>query len=78
MTWEGERALSKKLMDANVFLATGESFHSDVPGWFRIIFTLPRDQLEEGLRRIVSVLNSSHFGAIDLGRHGSPTKSSHS
>ena len=56
--FEGEKALSQRFMEAKVFLATGESFHSEVPGWFRVIFTLPKDQLEEGMRRIVSVLHA--------------------
>lgn len=61
--FEAEQALFQKFIEAKVLLATGESFHSEVPGWFRIIFTLPKDQLEEGIRRIVSVLHAEVGGS---------------
>ncbi|KAI9673631.1 MAG: hypothetical protein M1817_002268 [Caeruleum heppii] len=51
----GERELAKRILDAGVYLATGEEFHSEQPGWFRIIFTQHRDQMAEGLRRLADI-----------------------
>ncbi len=47
---EKERALSNRLLDAGVFLAPGEE-KAEEPGWFRLVFSQTRGDLEEGLRR---------------------------
>ncbi|KAI9162826.1 ACC synthase [Paramyrothecium foliicola] len=51
-------ALDKALMDQKVLLASGESFGSEQPGWFRIVYSLPIHELDEGLRRIDAALNA--------------------
>jgi aspartate/methionine/tyrosine aminotransferase len=38
-------------LDSGVYLASGEDFHSEHPGWFRIIFAQEKDKLVEGLKR---------------------------
>jgi 1-aminocyclopropane-1-carboxylate synthase len=49
--YQSERQLSKKFLDARVYLASGEDFQSDEPGWFRIIFAQEQKKLVEGLER---------------------------
>ncbi|RAL02992.1 putative aminotransferase [Aspergillus ibericus CBS 121593] len=44
------------LLQRKVFLASGFLFGSEKSGWFRIVFTHPREYLEEALRRIVLAL----------------------
>ncbi|PWY68365.1 aminotransferase [Aspergillus eucalypticola CBS 122712] len=44
------------LLQRKVFLASGVLFGSEHSGWFRIVFTHPREYLEEALRRIVLAL----------------------
>jgi bifunctional pyridoxal-dependent enzyme with beta-cystathionase and maltose regulon repressor activities len=51
--WAAERELAKRLMDNGVFIGAGEEFKSEVPGWFRIVFSMPWDWVEEGLNRYV-------------------------
>lgn len=46
-----ERVLAKRLRDAGINLATGETFASEHAGWFRIVFTHQLEELKEGLRR---------------------------
>lgn len=46
-----ERVLAQRLIDAGIYLATGEKFASEDPGWFRVVFTHEKAKLEEGLRR---------------------------
>jgi aspartate/methionine/tyrosine aminotransferase len=48
--------INDALLEKKVFLATGTSFGSEQPGWFRIVFSQKRDILEEGLRRIEKAL----------------------
>ncbi|KAI9802535.1 MAG: hypothetical protein M1833_001607 [Piccolia ochrophora] len=48
---ERERALAEKLLRNGVYLSTGEEFHSEEAGWFRLVFTHPEAKLREGLRR---------------------------
>ncbi|PNS20622.1 hypothetical protein CAC42_349 [Sphaceloma murrayae] len=60
---EGED-LTKTIMDAlwaeRVFLASGTSFGSEKPGFFRITFTHPWEYLEEGLKRMLKALEPSN------------------
>ncbi|PYI01150.1 PLP-dependent transferase [Aspergillus sclerotiicarbonarius CBS 121057] len=44
------------LLQRRVFLASGFLFGSEKSGWFRIVFTHPKEYLEEALRRIVLAL----------------------
>ena len=48
--------IMSKLLSEKVFLASGEAFGSERPGWFRIVFSQPRDYLEEGLRRMLKAI----------------------
>lgn len=49
-----EQMLAQELVDHGVFLQPGEE-HGRV-GWFRLVFTLERETVEEGLRRIAKTL----------------------
>jgi 1-aminocyclopropane-1-carboxylate synthase len=49
---EREFALAQRFVDAGVFLHPGEE-HSLVPGWFRMVYTMERGIVDEGLRRSV-------------------------
>lgn len=44
--------IMSKLLERKVFLASGQAFGSERPGWFRIVFSQPREYLENGLGRI--------------------------
>ena len=48
----------EKLLDHKIFLASGEAFGSERPGWFRIVFSQPREYLEEGLARMMKAIAS--------------------
>ena len=48
------------LLQQKVYLASGAVFGSETPGVFRIVFSHPRDFLDEGLRRVAR--------AIEVGR----------
>jgi aspartate/methionine/tyrosine aminotransferase len=45
-----------KLLAQKVFLASGEGFGSERPGWFRITFSHPKEYLETGLGRMLKVI----------------------
>jgi 1-aminocyclopropane-1-carboxylate synthase len=55
-TWEAERALVQIMIDHGVWIATGESFKSEVPGWFRITFAVPEQEFVFGVERYVVTL----------------------
>ncbi|PLB49681.1 PLP-dependent transferase, partial [Aspergillus steynii IBT 23096] len=46
----------QRLVEKKVFLASGPLFGSEEDGWFRIVFSHPKEYLEEALRRIVEAL----------------------
>lgn len=56
----GLNDLDKTIMDSllkeKVFLASGAQFGSEVPGWFRIVFSQKLDYLNLGLDRILKAL----------------------
>jgi aspartate/methionine/tyrosine aminotransferase len=46
----------KKLMQTRVFVVDGEAAGAEEPGWFRLVFTQPRDMVEEGIKRIAEAV----------------------
>lgn len=50
------------LLKERVFLASGTTFGSEKPGWFRIVFSVPRVLLEEGLARVITALTRELSG----------------
>ncbi|CAN6656833.1 hypothetical protein TRVA0_029S00936 [Trichomonascus vanleenenianus] len=46
----------KRLVEEKVFLGSGKLFGSEKDGWFRIVFSQPRDYLTLALERIVAAL----------------------
>ncbi|XP_042225161.1 probable inactive 1-aminocyclopropane-1-carboxylate synthase-like protein 2 [Homarus americanus] len=55
-TEEREMALFMALVDGGVCILPGKKLYCVNPGWFRIIFAVPDEELEEGLSRIEVVL----------------------
>lgn len=47
---------NRLLFDANVYVAPGMIYHSQVPGYFRFTFTVKRDYMKVGMKRIEDVL----------------------
>jgi 1-aminocyclopropane-1-carboxylate synthase len=47
----------ERLISQRLYLASGDAFGSESPGWFRIVFTQPRYMLCEGLYRMVRALD---------------------
>jgi aspartate/methionine/tyrosine aminotransferase len=48
--------LFDKLMAKKIFIVNGEVAGTELPGWFRIVFTQPRNTVEEGTKRIADAL----------------------
>jgi aspartate/methionine/tyrosine aminotransferase len=46
------------LLQKKVFLASGSLFGSEHGGWFRIVFSQPREYLKEAVRRIMAALET--------------------
>lgn len=49
--------INQKLMANKIFLASGDVTGAEEPGWFRLVFSQPRDYVEEGMRRIVDAID---------------------
>ncbi|KAF7133606.1 hypothetical protein CNMCM5793_004735 [Aspergillus hiratsukae] len=49
--WAAELDLSRRLQQIGVQMSTGYAYHNEVPGWFRVIFSLEEESLKEGLSR---------------------------
>lgn len=45
-----------KLMEAKVFIATGDAFFAEEHGWYRVTFSVPESILKVGLERLGRVL----------------------
>ncbi|CZR61387.1 related to 1-aminocyclopropane-2-carboxylate synthase 2 [Phialocephala subalpina] len=61
-TIAGERIIADKMLECGVWLATGEVFVSEEPGWFRITFAVPESELRFGIDRLKKAL--APLGAI--------------
>ena len=51
--WEAEAALKEAILEAGVEMASGSKYKEERPGWFRVLFTVEKDALEEALGRRV-------------------------
>lgn len=51
-----EMALWNRLLAAGVGLGLGSWYSSEEPGWFRISFTVEKEDLHVGLERLVKIL----------------------
>lgn len=57
-TIKEEQGLLSNLKSMGVSVSTGTSYHFEEPGWFRLCYGVPLDQLEEALRRVhLGILN---------------------
>ncbi|PYI02047.1 acc synthase [Aspergillus sclerotiicarbonarius CBS 121057] len=61
--WVAELDVSRRLREIGVEMSSGYAYHNEVPGWYRVIFTVDAASLKEGLSRIVDFYH---------GRPGSP------
>lgn len=58
-SFEAEKALSDKIFnDCKINLSPGALFHCPQPGWFRITYTLDREQVKTGITRLVKGLKA--------------------
>jgi aspartate/methionine/tyrosine aminotransferase len=55
-SWEDEAALNDRFEAVGVSVGAGQGYCASEPGWFRITFALPEEELMEGLRRIEQVV----------------------
>ncbi|GAQ03190.1 probable inactive 1-aminocyclopropane-1-carboxylate synthase-like protein 2 [Aspergillus lentulus] len=54
--WEDEARLNDRFEAAGVSVGAGQGYCASEPGWFRITFAIPREELVEGLRRVEEVV----------------------
>lgn len=50
--------ITRALLEKRVFLASGQDFGAEKPGWFRIVFAHEDYYLQEGLSRIIAALRA--------------------
>jgi bifunctional pyridoxal-dependent enzyme with beta-cystathionase and maltose regulon repressor activities len=53
---EREAVLDRVLLRHGVSLSRGSIFFTEELGWFRLTFTLPKEELTQGLQRLASAL----------------------
>jgi bifunctional pyridoxal-dependent enzyme with beta-cystathionase and maltose regulon repressor activities len=51
--WQAEAALKKAILNAGIEMASGAKYREETPGWFRVLFTVEKDALEEALKSSV-------------------------
>ncbi|KAL9067827.1 MAG: hypothetical protein Q9161_006645 [Pseudevernia consocians] len=60
-TIESERDLAWRMIKTGVWLATGEAYRSEKPGWFRMTFAVPEPEMRLGLERYVEEEIQGHL-----------------
>lgn len=55
-TADEEKRIFQKLLDGGVYVAPGSGYHNPVPGWYRITFSVARENLDVGLRKMEDIL----------------------
>ncbi|KAI9635941.1 pyridoxal phosphate-dependent transferase [Dioszegia hungarica] len=52
-----EKKVFQELLDGGVYIAPGTAYHYDKPGWYRVTFSIARDNLLVGLGKIERILD---------------------
>lgn len=52
-------AVMERLLRHKVFIASGAAFGAEEPGWFRIVFSQPRDYLDRALGLIIAAIDTA-------------------
>lgn len=68
-TYAAEWSLFETFFKGGVYVVPGETFHCSEPGWFRIVFTVSRAELEEGMSfDLGKDITFCCFSIVGLGR----------
>jgi aspartate/methionine/tyrosine aminotransferase len=51
------QVIFERLMERKIFVVPGEAAGAEEPGWFRLVFTQPKDVMEEGIKRISEAIS---------------------
>ncbi|XP_077994324.1 1-aminocyclopropane-1-carboxylate synthase-like protein 1 [Glandiceps talaboti] len=62
LTFENELLLYQEFLDCGVYIPAGKGFFCSEPGWFRMVFTIPRDWQDRGLYGVTERLLSTWRG----------------
>lgn len=63
--WDRERQLTQHLVQAKVFITPGAACHFNEPGWYRISFSVRREFLQSGLKRIEDAFGWGRWEGLD-------------
>lgn len=55
-TFADEKKVWKCLLESGVYIGLGQVFHTRVPGFYRLTFSLKPDKLAQGIRKLVTAL----------------------
>lgn len=55
-SFEYEKTLMHRMLDQGVYLAPGFAFHTHRPGFFRLTFALPWNELHAGLNKLLKAI----------------------
>jgi len=73
-----EAAIDDACMRHGVSLSRGSIFFTEELGWFRLTFTLPKEELDLGLRRLAGALSEMEMWEGSQGMHLLPVVGSSS
>jgi len=63
--FEREEALVEYFIKNKIFVAPGKTFHTPEGGWLRLTFSVKRDHMNVGLRRLEDALHWPHCPELD-------------
>ena len=62
-TWQNEKELQSRLVQAGIVLTPGKSFHAPIPGYFRICYAfIQTDEIDELLLRLRTIIHETTDG----------------
>lgn len=56
---QDDETILRRLRAEKVYLTSGATSAAEESGWFRIVMAHPREVLDEGLKRILDVINNT-------------------
>lgn len=61
-----EKHVFQKLLDGGVYVAPGTAYHNPTAGWYRVTFSVARDNLEVSFCLVVGLINRSDLVRLSV------------
>jgi bifunctional pyridoxal-dependent enzyme with beta-cystathionase and maltose regulon repressor activities len=65
ISFDEEFKLFQTMFKHGVYITNGKTFKCSEPGWFRLVFTVKDQMIDEGIKRMKKALNAYRLSSVE-------------